>query len=250
MSFTLPPHAHKEYIVPFLVNIIAGVALFFLTKNILYTVIGVLCFSIIIYVSRIVMLHNVSGLKRYYKDSPDPTTLLNQYFKESNLIRLLAIRGARMLGNDRSLINYIIRRLPRDWEGRIEILILDPNGEHIRERARELNHDPDTFATECGNSIRNIFRLKDQYNVEIEVRTYNRKPTLRTIIFDDRALLSYYIGSEGHIPIQYELQPGSSSLYRLVNLLYDNIWLNSEEVSEDQYIIDSDTEAEAPVQEE
>ncbi len=231
MSFSMSSQAKKEYIIPFIINIVAGACLYFFTKNILYVVLGVILLFAVIYIFRIISMHRLSGLIRCYNDCPDPTALLTQYFKKSKLIQILAIRGARMLGNDRSLINFVIKELPRGWDGKIQILILDPNSDHLRDRALELGHDPVNFAKECRNSIHNIVRLKENYGVSIEVRLYNEKPILRTIIFDDRALLSYYIGEEGHIQVQYELKPGDSSFFRLIKILFENLWSNSLEVS-------------------
>ena len=155
--------------------------------------------------------------------------MMEKHFNNSNTIQLLAIRGARMMGSDRSIINYLISNLPKSWEGEIQILLLDPDSEYLKERALELKkRDPADFAIECKSSIRNIFTLQDRYNVNVEVRIYDRKPIIRTIIFDDLALLSYYIGEKGHIPFQYDIRKGSnSSLFRMIKLIYNDLWLNS-----------------------
>ncbi|MFA6587598.1 MAG: hypothetical protein WCT08_00875 [Patescibacteria group bacterium] len=209
-------------------NIIAGLFVYFATNNLWATIISVAIFVFGIYLlyflTATYILLRQSGLKRLHSDTPDPTTLLTQYFQESTEIRILAIRGARMLGTDRSLINYVICRLPKGWNGRILILMLDPASTHMIVRANELGHEPNHFALECQNGIRNILELKRSHALNLEIRLYNRRPVIRTIIFDKRALLSYYVGSNGHISKQYQIVDGQNSLYRMTKLLYDEIW--------------------------
>jgi len=218
----------KDFLISLIVNIVIVGVTYLLTTSLFFALcaLGVTIAGIII----AYYLHNVagvlrhSGLKRIHKDSPDPTPMLKRYFENSKKVRLLAIRGARMLGTDRSLISFILNKLPKEWKGKIEILLLDPSSPYLSSRAEELGIDARQFAIECQTSIQTIAHLKKRHDCDIEVRLYNRRPVVRAIIFDDRALLSYYIGAEGHIPIQYEIATGTNSLLRMINLLYDELW--------------------------
>lgn len=224
----------REFLLTLVTDVIVTGIIYFFTMNLLTATIALVVTTVsvvtVYYLYRTMDVVTASGLKRTHKDSPDPTPLLKKYFESSKRIRLLAIRGARMMGTDRSLINYVIGELPKSWNGRIEVLLLDPDSPYLRERAEELGHNPAQFATECRSAIQNISRLKKEYGTDIEVRVYSRKPVVRAIIFDDRALLSYYIGGEGHIPIQYEITAGDNSLLRMLNLLYDELWNESKAV--------------------
>ncbi len=231
------PHSLREFIITLGIEILVTSITYNLTKNLFMTFISIVITLLIIIVVynlwMIMWLFKESGLKKIHKDSPDPTPMLKQYFSSSKRIQLLAIRGARMLGTDRSLINYIIRELKKDWKGNIEVLLLNPDSDHLKERAEELGHNPVQFARECRSAIQNIFNLKRTYNIDIEVRLYDRKPIIRAIIFDDRALLSYYIGEKGHIPIQYEIRNGENSLLRMINQIYNDLWNESKAAEEE-----------------
>ena len=221
----------KDFLISLFINLVIGGITYLLTTNVFITI-GALVATIIgviiaYYAHNAIGALRNSGLKRTYKDSPDPTPMLKKYFENSTRVRLLAIRGARMLGTDRSLISYILSQLPKSWKGRIEILLLNPSSPYLSSRAKELGIDDRQFATECQTSIQTIAHLKKRYGCDIELRLYSRRPVLRAIIFDDRALLSYYIENEGHIPIQYEISGGANSLLRMINLLYDELWNES-----------------------
>lgn len=221
----------KEFLISLVINVVIAGLIYLLTTSLIKTAIALLItLSSVIAVFYLYTIVNVvrnSGLRGIHKDSPDPTPMLKKYFRDSKRVRLLAIRGARMLGTDRSLIKYIISELPKAWKGKIEILLMAPNSKHLRSRAEELGFEPKQFAAECQVSIDTISYLRQKYNTDIELRLYDRKPVVRTIIFDDRALLSYYIGKQGHIPIQYELRGGNNSLLRMINLHYDELWNES-----------------------
>ena len=218
----------KDILKALIINLVIGGIAYVLTMNLFITIIALsaAAFGIIIvyYAHRTITTLRNSGLKRIYKDDPDPTPLLKKYFENSRRVRLLAIRGARMLGTDRSLISFILSQLPKSWKGRIEILLLDPSSPYLSSRAKELDTEAQHFARECQTSIESISQLRKRYGCDVELRLYSRQPVVRAIIFDDRALLSYYIGKEGHIPIQYEITGGANSLLRMINLLYDDIW--------------------------
>ena len=131
-----------------------------------------------------------------------------------------------MLGSDRSLINSLVRELPKGWQGEIRVLLLDPDSATLKNRAVELGHDPDSFATDCRSALRNVGAVARKYAVKIEARTYDREPILRSIIFDKAALVSFYVGKDGHIPIQYEIRKRPYSLWHLVDRIYDDLWHN------------------------
>ena len=226
------PSWFRELIISFIINLAVVGLTYLLTTSLLATVIALLVTPPIIiaayYLRRTIIVIKNSGLRKTYQDHPDPTPLLKRYFRNSERVRLLAIRGARMLGTDRSLIKYVISELPKSWKGKIQILLLNPDSPYLISRAKELGLNPKQFATECRVSIQTISYLKQKFGTDIELRVYNRRPVVRTIIFDDRALLSYYIGNQGHIPIQYEIKGGENSLLRMINLLYDELWNKSE----------------------
>ncbi len=227
----------REILITLTIDISAGIIVFLLTQDLKISLIVIIVMIFVISgVWRLndhINIVKKSGLKQIFMDSPDPTPLLKQYYRTSQRIRLLAIRGARMLGSDRSLINHIVRELPRAWKGTIQILLLKPDSEYLKQRAVELDHNPDQFAAECWSAINNINDLRRKFDLNIEVRLYDRKPIIRCTIFDDRALLSYYIGEYGHIPYQYEIRDGEVSLMRMINLIYDDIWDTSQSVLED-----------------
>jgi hypothetical protein len=218
----------RRYVITFIIDAIAATIIYFSTKNWIAAVAAVFIALIVIlvlfYSFRLLEVIKESGIRRIHRDSPDPTPMLQRYFKKSRRIRFLAIRAARMMGTDRSLINYIIEKLPRTWHGRIEILLLSPESRYFTDRALELGKNPDHFADECRNSIHNIIDLKRKHQIDIEIRVYDRRPITRAVIFDDRALLSYYIGKDSHIPIQYEIRGAANSLLRMINLIYDDLW--------------------------
>lgn len=222
------PTGFSKIVFTSFINIATGIITYFLTKDFItaFIAVGITILLILLFYNSYIYYNLIkkSGLKRIYDDKPDPTPMLKHLFKKSKQIRLLAIRGARMLGSDRSLINYISKELPRSWEGSIQILLLDPESTHLENRANELGHDPTQFAIECKSAIQNIYKLNNRYNLNVEVRLYDRKPILRAIIFDSCALLSYYIGSDGHIPIQYKIEEGNNSLLRMMNLIYNDLW--------------------------
>jgi len=228
MSQSDLPSWLRGFIISLIINIVVAGLTYLITINLLLTfvAVAVTIVGIVIayYTYRVLDALRKSGLKRTYKDSPDPTPLLKKYFENSARVRLLAIRGARMLGTDRSLISYIFGELPKSWKGKIQVLLLNPSSLYFSSRAKELGFDPQQFATECQTSIQTLSHLKQLYGADIEIRLYSRKPVIRAIIFDDRALLSYYTGETGHIPIQYEISSGENSLLRMIDLLYDELW--------------------------
>jgi hypothetical protein len=224
----------RELVVTLLINFVVAGIVYAFTKNwelaliILASLIVVASLAFIIY--RAYSILNQSGLTKIHKDAPDPLPLLKKYFNESQRIRVLAIRGARMMGTDRSVINYVIGQLPKKWQGEIQVLLLKPGSKHLTERAQELKKDPNQFSIDCQSSINNILSLKQNYSMNISIRVYDRKPILRGIIFDDRALLSYYIGEKGHIPVQYEIKSGDNTFLQMFNLIFEDLWNESEPV--------------------
>lgn len=118
----------RDFLISLIVNIVVGGIAYFLTMNLLITIVALVAtvVGIIIayHVNKALKALRNSGLKRTYEDSPDPTPMLKKYFENSKRVRLVAIRGARMLGTDRSLISYIMRKLPKSWKGKIQVLLL------------------------------------------------------------------------------------------------------------------------------
>lgn len=155
-------------------------------------------------------------------------------FLESKNIRILLCRGGAVLGTDTDPLYLTLTELPKKWNGKIRVLLLNPESSYIVDRAKELEADVETIKNQCRMVMDNIRRLKENYGIDIKGAYYNTKPFLRYTLFDGFGFFSYPAWGEKYkpFPYQFRIKRGKTTLYGALSVHFEQLWKISEKVVE------------------
>jgi hypothetical protein len=145
-------------------------------------------------------------------------------YTESNVVRILLRTGGWVLGTDKDSIYQTIKRLPHDYKGEIQVLLLDPESRHIHDRAEELGLSVERVIAYCHNTVENLQFLKSKYNLRnLNWALYDEYPPLRFTLFDKCGILAY----GGFTPTQtknMKIVSGKGSLHESLKVYFDQLW--------------------------
>lgn len=153
-----------------------------------------------------------------------------KFFLESKDIRILLCRGGAVLGTDTDPLYLTLTELPKKWNGKIRVLLLNPESSYVADRAKELEADVATIKNQCRMVMDNIRRLKENYSIDIKGAYYDTKPFLRYTLFDGVGFFSYPAWGEKYkpFPYQFRIGQGQTTLYNALNVHFEQLWRISE----------------------
>jgi len=175
------------------------------------------------YIRRYYSVCKVLGIKCLSDKKKEPW---DKYFANSKNIRVLFGRGGAVLGTDTDPMYLTLKRLGRDWEGRVRVLVEDPESEHLTDRAKELGLDIETVKNQCRMVMNNVKRLREDYHINIEGAYYNTKPFLRFTLFDDFGFFSYPAWGDKYepFPYQFRIKRGKKTMYDALSVYFEHMW--------------------------
>lgn len=149
-----------------------------------------------------------------------------KYFLNSRNICVMLGRGGAVLGTDTDPMYLTLKKLPKNWEGKIRVLIENPEAEHIKDRAKELGLDVETVKNQCRMVMKNIKRLREDYHINIEGACYDTKPFLRFTLFEDFGFFSYPAWGDKYepFPYQFRIQKGKKTMYDALSVYFEHMW--------------------------
>lgn len=153
-----------------------------------------------------------------------------KYYKESKKVKILMTRGVGVVDTEKGTLYQVIKALPRDWDGEIRILLLNPNSKYIEDRANDIGISTETLKNQINTSANNLRELKKMYNLNLDWAFYDDKPLLRFILFDNCGFLTYWAANPErplHPSRDIKIVTGPHSLYRALSQHFDQLWEKS-----------------------
>ncbi|MFE3580551.1 helix-turn-helix domain-containing protein [Streptomyces vinaceus] len=158
---------------------------------------------------------------RVYSAQASARTEIQQHTRAATELDILAVRGLGLIGLNDSMLRAHLGRA--DGRLRVRVLLLDPEGPALAQRAAEIGESPESLA---GGVRLAEARLKELSDVcDIEVYRYGMLPTWRIIRTDNLMFVGAFdAGWEGHESATYKvMETPHGPLYRGFRRMFEAV---------------------------
>lgn len=215
--------------VGFGLNIVAGLAVFFVTKSAISTLatIAVTELLLVLFMARALLVHpRIPGITQYSRSSPVGGDLLAIGDMVTTEFVFWGISAKTVIHSD-DFRRIIIERARGSTTFRF--LILHPTSPHLAVKALEEGDTATGWRREIEANIDRLREMRDEHHLNIEVRTYDAWPIFRLMFINSSTLYFgwYPRGSQGvHSPL-IVVRNDRISIYHPIRLLFEQVWDNS-----------------------
>ncbi|MGW2584505.1 helix-turn-helix domain-containing protein [Streptomyces virginiae] len=158
---------------------------------------------------------------RVYSAQASARTEIQQQARAAKELDILAVRGLGLIGLNDSMLRAHLGR--PDGRLRVRVLLLDPEGSALLQRAAEIGESPESLA---GGVRLAEARLRELSDVcDIEVYRYGMLPTWRIIRTDSLMFVGAFdAGWEGHESATYKvMETPHGPLYRGFRRMFEAV---------------------------
>lgn len=158
---------------------------------------------------------------RVYSAQASARDEIQQHARAATVLDILAVRGLGLIGLNDSMLRAHLGR--PDGRLRVRVLLLDPEGHALAQRAAEIGESPESLA---GGVRLAEARLRELSDVcDIEVYRYGMLPTWRIIRTDSLMFVGAFdAGWEGHESATYKvMETPHGPLYRGFRRMFEAV---------------------------
>jgi hypothetical protein len=224
--------------IAFLVNIAAGVIVFFSTKQLtlaLITIVSVEAIIIVVMYFYFIHKHEIVGITDFaptFAEGPSIATIVQSVTTE---FAFWGISSKSLLNSD-EFREIVIRKAKGDCV--FKFLILDPNSPNVEKKAIEEGDTATGWKNEIEANIMRLKQLRDEHHLNIQVRLYYQFPVLRVIFVNSNLMYFgwYPLGLQGIRSPLLIVRNEQDTLYQPIRLSFNNLWDRSKNPYSDQDI--------------
>jgi hypothetical protein len=219
----------RDVVLAFSVNVVAGLAVFLLTKSALYALCVLVLFqsvAILVLWTRLRRQGSELGIASSAPSSPEGAGFVLLTDRVTNGFAFWGISAKSLLSND-TFNGLMIRKARGSCVFRF--LILSPTSRHVALKAVEEGDSPEGWKNEIEANIIRLRSFREEHHVNIEVRVYDQAPTFRGLFINsDMLYLGWYPpGAQGrHSPFLH-LRNSEASLYHPIRSEFEDLWARS-----------------------
>ena len=139
-------------------------------------------------------------------------------------VRILTIRGEKYFVGSKSLLHHLCSSKRTNTR----VLVLSPDARHLTpELATHLEHESAEEIKEKMHHALQILKFHARKNKNFEVKSYERTPNFKLLLFDDVMFISSFAGggpkNDQHAKM-YQIKREGNSLFLGLERYFDELW--------------------------
>ena len=214
-----------------LINVAAGVIVFFITKNYTYTITVIAVLELIGIVAILIFKlrpNSLIGELKEYRSLNEGPTLFDLVKDVTSEFKYMGISARTVLIDD-EYIKEMIQKAKGNCV--FKFLILDPECSFVEEKAIEEGDTCSGWKKEIEATISRLKKLREKHDLKIEVRTHDTYPIFRMIIINSNNLFfSWYpVGRRGSNSPLSVFSNSRNSMYEPLTGYFDKLWISCKE---------------------
>jgi len=222
-----------ELAVAVVLNVLAGIMTFFITRQVVHALVAVIVFETLIIgflcwrLTRTPKLVGIIDSAPSFAKGPSITEIAQTVATE---FVFWGISAKSILSND-EFREIIIKKAKGNCE--FKFLLLDPNSPFVADKALEEGDTAEGWKNEIAANILRLRQLRDEHHLNIEIKVYDQFPVFRLIIANSNLMyFGWYSGGlQGIRSPLLIVQNNQGSLYQPARLSFNDLWVRAAEPS-------------------